>query len=323
MRPLAIAASGGAKQGLGHVLRSASLAREAVSRGIAVSFHIAGNEQLRRVAAAEVPEASILVWDGVSDVSAGARAVVIDAPHAIGDVLTAARDANVPTTVLDRIDQIEAASWTVLPVLHAEPQRDRRVRQGADWCVIEPLNLGLTAPAYPGERDLLLVVFGGADVGGLSLRVAEALSAAPDTGLRPVFAMGPGAPPERADELTRYGEVLRAPCRRELYGWMGRARLAVCSFGVTLYELAALGTPALVFPRSEADVAAALRLADQGIGRVLGRADEFDPAAFLDALGDALRGDWPAYTHGQGLRALGDGDGPKRILELALEGTVQ
>ena len=323
MRPLAIATSGGAEQGLGHVMRTASLAREALSRGIAVSFHVAGDEAVRRVAAKEVPEAALFAWDGVSDVSMGARGLVIDAPHAIDGVLAAARDADVPTTVLDRVDQIEAASWTVLPVLHAEPQADPRVRQGPDWCVIEPWNLGLVAPAFPGDRDLLLMVFGGADVGGLSLRVAEALSAAPDMGLRPVFVMGPAAPTERADELTRYGEVLRAPCRSELYGWMGRARLAVCAFGVTLYELAALGTPALVFTRNDADAAAALRLAGHGIGRVLGQMTDFDPTAFQDALEDALHGDWPAYAHAQGLRALGDGAGPKRILDLALARTEQ
>ena len=69
MRPLAIAASGGAEQGLGHVLRAASLAREALSRGIAVSFHIAGDDGVRCLAAKEAPEASLLAWDGVSDVS--------------------------------------------------------------------------------------------------------------------------------------------------------------------------------------------------------------------------------------------------------------
>ncbi|MCP3984513.1 MAG: hypothetical protein GY723_08985 [bacterium] len=323
MRPLAIAAAGGAEHGLGHVLRAASLAREAVARGVAVSFHVAGDERVRETAACEVPETPIHPWDGVSDIASGARGLVIDAPHAIGELLAAAQDSDIPAMVLDRTDQIDAARWTVLPVLHAEPQTDSRVRQGADWCVIEPWNLGLRAPAYPGTRDLLLVLFGGADTDGHSLRVAEALTAGPETGLKPVFVVGPAAPAARARELAGYGEVLHAPSRHELYGWMGRARLGICAFGVSLYELAALGTPALFFTRSEEDVDAALRLAMHGIGRFLGNAADFDAAAVLDALDDALRGEWLAYTHARGLRALGDGGGSKRILELALTGTTQ
>lgn len=318
MKPLAIATSGGARQGLGHVYRATSLVREAVSQGIPVSFHIAGDECVRAAAAHEAPEATILSWDGVSSVAAGTCALVVDAPHEIGGLLTSAREANVPAMVLDRTDQIEAARWTVLPVLHAKPQQDPRLRQGADWCVVEPWNLGLAAPSYPGDRDVLLVLFGGADAGHHSLQVAEALSSAPDSGLRPVFVVGPAAPPERARELARHGEVLCAPPRRELFGWMGRSRLAICAFGVSLYELASLGTPALFFSRGEEDAAAALRLASHGIGRFLGEANNLDAHALLDALENALHGDWPAHTHAAGLRALGDGAGPKRILELAL-----
>ncbi len=318
MKRLVIATAGGAELGVGHVMRAASLAREAVSHGIGTVMHVAGEESVRRAAAREIPEVPIEPWDGVSHVAANARGLLIDAPHPIAPVVDAARAAGVPTTVLDRLDTLETASWTVLPVLHAEPRAHPRLRHGADWCVLEPRRLGLPVPSFPGERDLLLVAFGGADAGGWTRQVAEALPAPPPSGLRPVFAVGPAAPPERADELAPYGEVLRAPSRRELFAWMGRARLAVCGFGVTLYELAALGTPALVFARDDADATAALRLSERGIGRLVGPAGGFDADAFRDALVDALHDDWPERTHRQGLQALGDGAGAGRILELTL-----
>ncbi len=323
MSSVALLGMGGPEVGLGHVMRLASLAREAHRLGIEAALWIAGDDSARAATRRELPDIAVHRWDPVAP-PPRADALILDAPGAHRGAVDASAAAGIPCLVLDRLDLVDAATWTVLPVLHAPPSGHPRVRQGPDWCVVEPRIRRLAPSPFPGERDRLLVVLGGADPEALTLHVAEALAAGRAEGARPLYVVGPAAPAGRTHALTRLGvcpeDLLQAPTRAELYEAMGRARLAICAFGLTLYELAALGTPALVFARSPEDARALERLEALGLGRSLGLCADFDPAVLRREIERALRLDVGQRDHERGLCALGDGQGPRRILELALGG---
>ncbi len=316
-----IGAEGGQSRGLGHVMRATSLALEALRLGLEPTLWVWGDDDTRAAAGREAPGVVVRSGEDLPAELDQAGALLLDGPGKFDDLLLRASELDLPSVVLDRMDLVEAATWTILPVLHAEPSSDRRVRQGPAWCVVEPWLRGVRAPNSDSARSGLLVLLGGSDPEGLTVKIGEALAASPVDELMPTFVIGPAASPGRARALARLGftedQVLRAPDREDLYRAMAKARLAVCGFGVSLYELAALGTPALHFTRSAGDLAAADRLAAQHIGRALGHVSDFCPSSFVNELETSLTSAWTAGTEAA-QKALGDGRGARRILELAL-----
>lgn len=312
---------GGKTIGLGHVLRAVSLAREARRMGLSPTLWVAGDREAVIRASREAPEVTVRPLGPTDDPCATARALILDSPSDLTPWLDAADARGLPSLVLDRLDAVDRATWTVLPVLHAEPTAHPRVRQGADWCVVEPLHRGLSAPPYPGQRDRLLVVLGGADAGGLTACVARALPDLRRSGLEPLLVVGPAAASSSLATCRELGKVLHAPSRRRLLRTMATARLAVCGFGLSLYELAALGTPALTYTRGPGDAAAAERLAALGIGRPMGDVRDFDSQALARNVLELLDSDRAVRMHELGRQALGDGKAVRRILELVWEGT--
>ncbi|MAE93911.1 MAG: hypothetical protein CL910_04560 [Deltaproteobacteria bacterium] len=319
---LTLVAMGGRRSGLGHVLRSVTLAREARWMGLSPTLWIAGDREALGHAARELRGIAVRPLGPGDDPCAAARALILDGPGDLEPWLAAAEARGLPSLVLDRLDAVDRATWTVLPVLHAEPVAHPRVRQGADWCLVEPLQQGRPAPPYPGRRDRVLVVLGGADAGGLTARIASALPDLSPFGLETLLVVGPAAPEHSLAACRELGRVLHAPTRDGLLDAMGTARLAVCGFGLSLYELAALGTPALTYTRSLGDAAAAERLAALGIGRPMGDVGGFEAESLAASTLELLRGDRGARMHHQGRQALGDGKAARRVLELVWGGTA-
>lgn len=317
---LRFAVSGGRATGLGHVMRCATLAREARSRGLSVDFALAGDELAVRALEEALPGVAVGPWRDGEDAAEGAAALVLDAREALGPALAAATRRGVRTVVLDRVDHLDDADWTVLPILHGPALAHPRLLQGADWCIVEPAALGLGAPPHPGRRDLLLVTLGGSDPHDATRRVATALERPPAGCPRPLFVVGPAAEArrERSEALRRAGfEVVAGPARPTLFGFMARARLAIAGFGITAYELAWLGTPALHVTQRPDDGEEARRLEAAGIGRLVGDAADLEPGAVRDALERALDPRWLRRASEAGRAALADGCGTARVVDLA------
>lgn len=334
---LAIATAGSARLGLGHCLRGATIAR-AASALADVALFVRGDAAALRAAARELGRTRIAVhgvaerapqWEqsGALD----ADALVVDDPGDVAPLVDAAIARGLGCVVLDRLDLAARAHATVVPSpLAFAPDvgvDPARVRSGAAWCVVEPRERGLDAPPWPGARDSVLVAFGGADPEACTEPVARALAARAglaERGLRVEAIVGPAsalaarmrdASPARGE----HGGVhwLVAPSRAGVYAAMQRARVAVCAFGTGLYELAALGTPALVATRGARDAAIARSLATLGIGRPIGDAAALDAAAVAREVECALDAEWARAAAARGAAALGDGRGARRIAELA------
>jgi spore coat polysaccharide biosynthesis protein SpsF len=96
---------------------------------------------------------------------------------------------------------------------------------------------------------------------------------------------------------------------------MAKADLALASFGMTAYELAAVGVPMLLLCLSEDHLVSAASLAEAGAAEIAGIAKDVSDAA-LDAAIAALAADDARHEQlGRRARALIDGKGAARIAE--------
>ena len=142
-------------------------------------------------------------------------------------------------------------------------------RIGWEWAL-----LGLSphpgAGARAGAAATLLVAMGGSDPHGLTLRAAKALARAGSGLPRPLCHRHrhEGRAEGRAPAIVALKQQLRNHRRRRRSGHrICPADLALCAFGVTAYELAAFGVPALYLGLTEDHAAFGVRIRAGGHGR--------------------------------------------------------
>jgi spore coat polysaccharide biosynthesis protein SpsF len=167
------------------------------------------------------------------------------------------------------IPQVQEANWSGFT---------GKIFSGWEWVILRP---DIPRPAHfdppvPKRRrdslPSLLVTMGGSDPAGLTLRAVRALELA-DLPFTATVMLGPGfAHQNELDHLLSQVQR-RFTVRRdfaELPSAMACADLALCSFGVTAYELAVAGIPGiyLCLTLDHAQSASALEAA--GMGASLG-----------------------------------------------------
>jgi spore coat polysaccharide biosynthesis predicted glycosyltransferase SpsG len=307
--------SGGARVGLGHVMRTAVLAAEARRQGHGVTMVVRGDAAAHAALAAELPGAPMETWrDPAVAVSTGGP-ILIDSPEDISAELSAARQRGVRSVVIDRTDHLDHADATVLPVLHGPAIAHPRLFQGAEFLAIAPVVRSAEVPAYPAGRSIALVTAGGADPVGLSTPLTEALlTALGDRDVLPVHVVvGPAF--ARGDALVRQltqasAYVHRALPRARLVELMAQARFALTGFGTTVYDLAVLGTPVVYWTHRSADLEGARRLEARGLGACGGDGTTITPGDLAAVLArTVLRESWciEASARGRGLVAPANG----------------
>ena len=155
-------------------------------------------------------------------------------------------------------------------------------RLGWEWAI-----LGLNPNAAPqagdasrSSRPTVLVAMGGSDPHGLTLRMAKALAVL-DPVFRIRFVIGTGM--KDARKVARGLVMLKKNYETvegadDLSVEYASADLALCAFGVSAYELAALGIPALYLCLNEDHAASASAFTDAGMGMSLGLAGNVSDA---------------------------------------------
>jgi spore coat polysaccharide biosynthesis protein SpsF len=187
-------------------------------------------------------------------------------------------------------------------------------RLGWEWSVLG-LNPGTVHKRVSAARPTVLVTMGGSDPQGLTLRMAKALATL-DSVYRIRFVVGTGM--KNADVVARGLVTLRKNYETvegadDLSVEYASADVALCAFGVTAYELAACGIPAIYLGFTEDHVISASAFTAAGMGLSLGLADSVSDADIARAVQGLL--DKPAARRemrGRGL-ALIDGQGAARI----------
>lgn len=282
-----IRCDGGGKFGYGHVKRMVALARALRDReGIAVRFALNGSED----AGLPIQRAGFPVTR--LDANCGLEKLVEDChPDLLlldgregpsRAELEKIKQAVAVTAVIDDGHERRLASdFAYYPPVPSARSLDwtgsRAVpRIGWEWSLLGLNPNAMRAKDAPAPlRPTVLVAMGGSDPQGLTLRMAKALSEL-DQSIRVRFVIGAGmkdgAAVARALVALRknYETVEGAD---DLSTEYASADLAVCAFGVTAYELAALGTPAVYLGLTPDHAASASAFADAGMGISLGVAE--------------------------------------------------
>ena len=145
---------------------------------------------------------------------------------------------------------------------------------GWEWVILRKqfASLPVDTKKHPGKPPTILVTMGGSDPAGLTLKTAEALDSV-EYPFRALFILGNAYQDKKS--LKNYLKTVEYPYEikcdvQEMATLMSGVDLAVASFGVTAYELAAMGVPALYLSLTEDHRAVAALFEKSGMGVNLG-----------------------------------------------------
>jgi len=297
-----IRCDGGGKFGYGHVKRMVALARalrDCESIGVLFALH-------------GTPDAALPIR------RAGFEAVMIDSHDDLAALIQKQepdlllldgregpsrqelerlrQDIPIVAVIDDGSDTRLAADFAYYPPVPQTKTRDwtgaRTVpRIGWEWSLLG-LNPHLTPVHAMSARPTLLVAMGGSDPLGLTLRAAQALAPL-DPVFRIRFVIGTGmadAAKVAAHVVSLKDNYETVEGADDLATEYAAAALALCAFGVTAYELAAFGVPAIYLGLTEDHVRSAGAFEAAGMGQSLGVASQVSDGEILAAV-KALMGD--------------------------------
>ncbi len=293
-----IRCDGGGKYGYGHVKRMVALARSLRDReGIGALFALNGSED----AALPIRRAgfAVAMLQGASDLQTLVDAnspdlLLLDGRDGPGraELEKLKRGVAVTAVIDDGHDRRLAADYAYYPPVPGAVALDwsgshTLPRLGWEWALLG-LNPNAVSPSRapavgsmagrsgdrPAGRPTVLVAMGGSDPHGLTLRMAKALAPL-DSVFRIRFVVGTGM--KDAASVARGLVALKKNYEtvegaEDLSIEYAGADVALCAFGVTAYELAASGIPAIYLGISPEHARSATAFADAGMGISLGEA---------------------------------------------------
>ena len=330
-KPLSIVirCDGGHTVGLGHVVRCLAIAAELRDRfSAAVRFALGGDEAafaLVRAAAfpiermsARAPKSSLTAF--VASVKPDLVLLDLRTPDDGGE-MEALRRAGCRIAVLDDASSRRlAADCSFFPpsaaaLDWAKARGERHI--GFDWI---PLRRQFAdAPKrHPGPGRLALILGGGSDPQRIGLRFLKSAARALPASWRLGLVIGAAAAEDRGLNKLAGKLGARLSIHRhadDMASLMAEADLALASFGMTAYELAAVGVPMLLLCLSEDHRLSAAFLAEAGAAEIAGIAKEVSDAALDEAIARLAADDTRRALLGRRARGLIDGKGAVRIAE--------
>jgi len=320
-----IRCDGGGKFGYGHVKRMVSLARalrdrESIGAVFAVNGTVDALTPIRRAGF----EAQLLTDDAhLEDLAHRLKPQMLLLDCREGPSRAALENLTAKIAVSAVIDDgsdrrlgVDFAYYPPVPQVKALDWTGARTvpRIGWEWS-LTGLNPHLTPVRALAARPTLLVAMGGSDPHGLTLRAAQALTQIDPT-WRVRFVIGSGM--QEAQKIAaavvalspRYETVEHAD---DLAIEYAHADLGLCAFGVTAYEMAAFGVPALYLGLTQDHAMSARAFDEAGMGQLLGTIADVTDEQIAQAVNDLLH-DAPRrrLMRKVGL-SLVDGEGAGRI----------
>lgn len=322
---------GGLALGFGHVKRSLALARQfRDAHGFGVTFAMSKDAAAQGAVTAD--GFPIEIWNGrdseavwLSAVAARLRpvAAIFDTRVETGaGAIRALRSSGVPAIVIDdssdrRLDA-DFAFYPPVPQAAALEWRGAQTERfiGWEWAILSAPPL----PYRPRVEDAplnILVTMGGSDPAAQTLPTVRAVARVLGTH-RVTVAVGK-AFAGRDDVLARLrqlpGPMTVLDGVEDLRPAMVDADLAVAAFGVTAYELAAHGVPALYLALTEDHAQSAQAFAIAGAGQLIGPV-ECGETVIADAVRRLVSAkETRAEMAAAGLRIV-DGRGAERIAKV-------
>lgn len=168
------------------------------------------------------------------------------------------------------------------------------------------------------DADSVLITMGGSDPAGLTLQAVRAIELI-NTNIVPTIALGPGF---RHQEALRkslaesHRKFIIRESVRDMRSLMLEADLALCSYGMTAFELAATGVPAIYLCLTDDHAESASALAEAGAGCSLGLYSELGDQPFANAVAELLADKERRTKMATAARQLIDGQGARRLAEV-------
>ena len=325
-------ADGSASMGMGHVYRSLAIAdalRELSRAEIAFLMSADHAEGLITVSRYGYPVR--VVGDGrlenyLEHIRDFSPAILINDLPAVDAAYLEALSHLGATTVnlvdtLDDLERTEHYAQVIVSVMNEERETPEGFYGGPGYAILRSHFRGREKEVRADPR-MVLLTFGGSDPQGLTLKTARALQ-----GLEPtveiVAVAGPAFPYRQEFEDLARSLPRRVPLINQAAGHIAdlmlEADVVVGSGGMTVYEIAALGTPGIVLGQNAREESRMHEFARHGTVSYLGLGTEVGEEALLSAVQALLhdpgrRGEMSARG-----RALVDGLGATRAAGLVLE----
>ncbi|HET7292537.1 MAG TPA: hypothetical protein VFM88_08940 [Vicinamibacteria bacterium] len=324
---------GSVSMGMGHVYRSLAIAdalRDTSRAAIAFLMTAQHVEGLKTVAGYGYPvrlagESSLdtyleLVRDYSPDI------LINDLPSVDRSYLAALAHIGATTVnlvdTLDDLEKTEAYAQLIVSVMNEERETPENFYGGPGYAILRR-HFRDTGEKQVRERPrMVLLTFGGSDPQGLTLKAARALETLPG-GIELVAVAGPAFSYQREFEALQGVLKRKVTLMRQVEGHiadlMFEADLVLCSGGMTVYEIAALGTPGLVLAQNTREEARMRAFARRGSVEFLGLGSDIGEEEIArrvrELLGDVAR----RREMSRRGRSLVDGLGALRTAELVLE----
>lgn len=318
-RRVVISADGGPSIGIGHVMRSATLAAE-LRREFAV--------RVRVPESIELPEFLVsgdwlrLSREGfISALSAGPPDVLVyDEPGDSGGLFGLLKQ-RVPALRIVALDFFDYSNDSVDAVVNLfnqsaeEPPVGRpgfEYYEGVEYAIIreETRATASVARTFEVKASRVVVSFGGADPARNTLRVLQMLEQIQDSGRHVDVAVGPLARLQMNVPAPSNVQVHLSPSPLTLSRLIGAADVVFCGGGTTVLEALCSGTPAVVLPQNPPEERFARSLENLGAVLVVGRQSMQDENQRVGALLASVE---QRKEMSQVGRRLVDGKGVERI----------
>jgi spore coat polysaccharide biosynthesis protein SpsF len=226
-------------------------------------------------------------------------------------------------------DGARKADRVILPSAHHDPadlvrigwESGDRWRIGAEFAVLAAPFLRPTRMTEPAEEFRVLVTMGTSDLSGLTLPALAAVRAAlPAAVIDLVVGPTNSRGPEIMAQVKGMGSAVQ-PYRdvRDMVALMDTVNLAVAAFGVTAYELAARGIPAILAIEDPSELGDCERFCRHGSALCLGLPGAIDAERLKRMVSDLAANAVVRATMSRRGRDLADGRGAERTANLVME----
>jgi spore coat polysaccharide biosynthesis predicted glycosyltransferase SpsG len=222
---------------------------------------------------------------------------------------------------IDDLETIDHYAQVIVSVMAQDRETPEGFYGGPAYAILREQFRGREKDVRETPR-LVLLSFGGSDPQGLTLKAAAALQAL-DPSVEVVAVAGPAFSFRREFEDLSASLPRRVPLINEAGGHIAElmleADVMVGSGGMSVYEIAALGTPGVILGQNAREDRRMRDFAAQGTVLYLGLGTEVDEVTLASAVGGLLRD--PARRRAMSARgrALVDGFGAARAAEVVLE----